>query len=556
MMLGKDQLVRNVLIAILVVFPVVFWLLVGGYGWSDADDGFILGCSWRVYHGALPHRDFIYIRPSLSPLMHALWFRFVPAEQVYFLSRGIVIAQIWLYCLLGGWLLWGRRRDRPGFNRHWPLLALASFFLGVSAFTPMPWHTIDGVLFATAAAWLIFRMDHAAYPVAGGILLFLACATKQSFYPLPVMAIVLLVWDGRWRAALTVAATMAVAVLAGLAVMAQAGMLVPFLVQTRGASSLREALLSGGWNYLASSAFLAMAYMVAKGGLELFLRRRGGAWNPWHAFALFAILAILGLVYPLWKGDGRVNHSTFGLTQLLFLLALQAWAGRWSGRGAPDWAGDGFLLGIAWCASISMGLQTPVLFSAPLLAGAVEWASREERTAWVGQERMLAWALAGSAALFCVASLIHPYMDPGFSLGRSVDLGTVEPRLRHIRSSPENAERLREFRQFAEASGNRFATLPAYPLAYFVRDTLPQLPIDWAMTLEMGRGGPEVERVLRREVRFAILDGARRPEFDDPRRKSDVPLARMVSREWRLLRCGKYYTLYENPDLPGRGDIK
>src|SRR5206468_857052 len=57
--------------AFLTLVPLAAHALLSPLGFNPTDDGFVLAYSRRILLGQVPHRDFIMIRPALSPLLHA-----------------------------------------------------------------------------------------------------------------------------------------------------------------------------------------------------------------------------------------------------------------------------------------------------------------------------------------------------------------------------------------------------------------------------------------------------------------------------------------------------
>src|SRR6266498_2935031 len=47
---------------------------VGRFGFHPTDQGFVLGQSWRLLHGEIPHRDLISARPLGSAALHVVDF--------------------------------------------------------------------------------------------------------------------------------------------------------------------------------------------------------------------------------------------------------------------------------------------------------------------------------------------------------------------------------------------------------------------------------------------------------------------------------------------------
>src|SRR5919199_1538178 len=88
----KTKLVdQNVLVSVafLLIVPAVAHLLLSWRGFSPTDDGFTLAYSRRILEGQIPHRDFIIIRPFVSPLIHTPVVLF-GGDYTYWVSRFFV----------------------------------------------------------------------------------------------------------------------------------------------------------------------------------------------------------------------------------------------------------------------------------------------------------------------------------------------------------------------------------------------------------------------------------------------------------------------------------
>ena len=66
---------------------ILFYILVyGPYGIEEGDMGSIFGISWSMYNGYFPHRDFVYIKPALSPFFHSLPL-YLTEDYAYLINR-------------------------------------------------------------------------------------------------------------------------------------------------------------------------------------------------------------------------------------------------------------------------------------------------------------------------------------------------------------------------------------------------------------------------------------------------------------------------------------
>src|SRR5919199_1494999 len=135
---------QNVLISVafLVVVPTVAHLLFSWRGFAPVDDGFTLAYSRRILEGQIPHRDFIIIRPFLSPLIHT------------------------------------------------PFAASVHYFVLTA------WHTVDGLFLSSIGLWILLTQKHTTRRIAGYLLIAAAYLTKQSFLFVAPLSVLLL---GDWR---------------------------------------------------------------------------------------------------------------------------------------------------------------------------------------------------------------------------------------------------------------------------------------------------------------------------------------------------------------------
>ena len=117
---------------------------------DTTDFGYFYGHPWRILQGEVPYRDFAYITPPVALYWHAFWLRVTPdgisvlAGKISFLAEMLAVA--WMGALYLNRVFDLKRLDLPV-----SLLATAGFVWGVHTFPPMPWHTVDGILFGSAA---------------------------------------------------------------------------------------------------------------------------------------------------------------------------------------------------------------------------------------------------------------------------------------------------------------------------------------------------------------------------------------------------------------------
>ena len=77
-------------------YKIIFTLFVISYailysldGFDDADRGYTLALSWRIFNGEIPYRDIILVRPPFSPLFHSIFLYFIKISVIPLLTTKI-----------------------------------------------------------------------------------------------------------------------------------------------------------------------------------------------------------------------------------------------------------------------------------------------------------------------------------------------------------------------------------------------------------------------------------------------------------------------------------
>src|SRR5919112_1600594 len=187
---------QNVLISVafLVVVPTVAHLLFSWRGFAPVDDGFTLAYSRRILEGQIPHRDFIIIRPFVSPLLHTPFVLF-GGDYTFWISRLFVWFQF--ACISWAWVcIINRAFDNPFNNTTKLFIALVSFAASVHYFVLTAWHTVDGLFLSSIGLWILLAQKHTRWRAIGYLLIAAAYLCKQSFLFVAPLAVLLL---GDWR---------------------------------------------------------------------------------------------------------------------------------------------------------------------------------------------------------------------------------------------------------------------------------------------------------------------------------------------------------------------
>jgi hypothetical protein len=493
-------------------FAVTLFLVFGFHSYHPTDHGFVLGAAWRVAQGEVPYRDFLWLRPPGTPVLHSLalvlpesW-SLLATRLAYYLemSGAALLPALWAVA---------SRAARP------PLVALlasiACLSIALHNFPAMAWYTVDGVFAGSAglAALCASISSEAArrrllWRSVASLLLFGAALFKQ---PYASLAAALALWAilevssrarERGHAMRLLAATLVpgvalwIAVIAGLAA---AGALPDALDQLGRAASARDLWHTGVLVYLKPAALLPLALGAGTAFVALF--------RPRLPSGLRRALAAGVLAFALWLGliPGEAGHPLFQLLLGALLVRAFAWLRSGDRMGRSDDARRarsllvyhaGLLL-LAWSASISWSQQTPLLGlvgAAPALCDLLPRAKRDS-------VRLAAMALVAAVAVGAMlfSNWQHPYRDAPLPR-QTAALHEILPRFGHLYTHPGHAERFAELVSLIERHATNperpFTVLRSFPAIHFLTGRKPPTRLDWYLKLEV-RG---FERELREEL--------------------------------------------------------
>lgn len=453
-------------------------------GFNPTDDGWLLAVARRLVEGELPHRDFIFVRPALSAVLHVplVWWG---GDHVIWLSR------LWGWVTLAAvcWIWSGRAA--PGaaplvrFSLHCGALLLCAH-----TFPVMGWHSIDGMLFASLAVLLLGdgtpRRRHLAFFVAG-----LTALCRQNFVVFPPL--LLLAVGGRpasWFAAGFWSALPSLLYLGAMAAAGAAGDFWQQVWSVRGA--FWEVAVA---RYFRDAYFLAGLGAGAVVGVARYALGRRMAVGWWPALLFGAVGAVLA--FALWRSTGQYHTASTALFGLVLALSAPVLRHATPADRLSLVAG----LALSWSTSISIGYNSPALTSGVLLlllwrlAHLLQPAPAPSRTPAVA---MLLVALGTIGPAFSQARQAFPYRDrPAADL--SFDVGEVLAGGKGLRTNSltygclEDLQRLtRRFDQ----EGRRHAILTDLSAAWIRSPSRNPLPCEWPQETELGYHADLFRRVF------------------------------------------------------------
>jgi hypothetical protein len=473
---------QNVLVSVafLLIAPTLAHLLFSWRGFAPVDDGFTLAYSRRILEGQVPHRDFIIIRPFVSPLLHTPFVLF-GGEYTFWVSRFFVWFQF--ACISWAWVcIINRAFDNPFNNLTKLFIALVSFAASVHYFVLTAWHTVDGLFLSSIGVWILLAQKHARWRVIGYLLIATAYLCKQSFLLMAPFSVLLL---GDWRekkywititlpavgycAYLLITGSFSEAV---LQLASQSG-----IVSTGVGSYLNFGFLLG-----ILAGYCAM-FLLSASTVPLLPTSR----IPRYAGASI-LIAMPAAFIAIGLYRGSLAAVSFGVVGLVFGIVLYlAWKGIRRGEDIVSVTLLALLL--AWSASLSVGYNFPALLLGPLftILAAFVYSKRESLNPSFLKTTL---AIAGVAILlgFAVARPYYIYREqPSSELTESLD--GVLPGGRLIYTNPNTYEFLVDLDNAADMVSERnrtYAIIPDVPGYWVQSEQTNPLLVDWPQPVELG----------------------------------------------------------------------
>jgi hypothetical protein len=533
-----------------ILFIIFYFLFYGCYGLDDADGGYTLALSWRIFNGEIPYRDFILVRPPLSPFFHSLPMYIVPANYQ------IISERLFSYLLFATSSLFGAltvdKVFRPkGFIINKYLLALTGFVFSVHNWPPMAWHTVDGIFFASIGIYILVCFSSLYSVVSGILFLFLSALCKQPFYLLPVAGIVFVsvIYKDRKK---IIASVCSLLFFAGVffLILYKQNTVISFIKFTSESSTLEDLVAAGFINYLKIGAlyfiFPFVFWLIVRQPFVFRYLSIKEDLVPYFFISITLLFPLSEFAYVLIFKGKEVIWSTFikdrtanilFLTTIFFLLSnlslkkerLTLW----------------FLILVSWCASLSWGYQTPVLFSIPLITGFLLVSSqyfKVKKTANLA----LYTLLLGSLTYFVAYQ--KPYQNP-MRYKLTYKINQLFPKLKYIKVSKETYDKYTELASLVARYGVNFKTLPGIPISNYLTNTNSPAKIDWVFNAETGNENENNNIINSLALKNTVIFMEKNPQLivvSDSKEKFNSSVAYFIKTNWRKIDSTNYFEIYRH----------
>lgn len=538
--------------AFLLVVTAVVHLLFSWMGFTPTDDGFTLAYSRRILEGQVPHRDFIIIRPFLSPLIHTPFVLF-GGEYTFWLSRLFV----WFQFATISWIWVSVINKAFKFPFGWAteiFVALVCFAASANLFPLMAWHTIDGMFLTSLGVWLLATREGAYSRGGGYFLIALSYLCKQSFGLVAPLTLLIL---GDWREK-KYWASIAMPGAAYAVYLLITGALDEAISQITSQTGLFEVGVVSYINYGVALGGAAGLGGLALLNLHLKTRPRLNVAFRYAGVAALILTPSFFVSYGLYTTNiSTVSYGIFGMLSGAFIYcALTLRARRLIGPDGKDESRVTLLvLVLAWSVSLSFGANSPLLATGLLLVTLVAFACSTRYEFRLRFPRLLL-AISGVIILICfgLSRPVHIYNEDSYKQ-LTEPLGGVLPGGSLIYTNPDTYALMEELRRNTDrisASGKEYAIIPDIPGYWAKAEQTNPLPIDWLFPVELGNKelvdrviqDVEAERgetvIIVQKVNVFLLE-----EEIQPLNRRDYPVVRHVRKHFDKVGETRFFELYE-----------
>ncbi len=353
-------------IIFIVLLSTICHLLFSPYGFNPTDEGFVLSSTNRVLHGQIPHVDFSSLRPlgyaylHIPELLFSKTHFFLISRFVYWLQH-ILIAFLWIR-------LMQRTLKVEIISSVKYLLIFITFVFNVHYFPCSVLHTIDGLLMCLIGFNLI-RSEHKTR-FFGFIFIGLAALCKQNY--LVILPISIVLYGRENKIIATLIGLLPISMYLFFITLNDG--LKDLLIQLSGHSELLQV---GVWSYILNPVFILVVF------LTLLLRHlKIGLINSTvlflfsiillvteHYHGKYSFLVIAYLIaecmiaildhYKIFfddKQNSSIQESTLITANASNLSQIFIYD-------TPFFKLASIVIALSWCVSISVGYNTPALFS-------------------------------------------------------------------------------------------------------------------------------------------------------------------------------------------------
>lgn len=459
---------------------VLFYAIVlSQFGFENWDTGYFTSFSWRILNGQNPYSGFIYKGPPVTLYWHAFWLQILPENGQYFFTRVVnyLLFALQVFFTVSAFDKWF---DFKKLNLNkWAIMCLG-FSVSLLNFPAFAWNTIDGLLFASAALYLMSLKNNSSLNLAAiALLCILSALTKQSFYFIPLLFLAWIYIENRLKSALLyLGFCMVYLLLYGFFINHIAGFGTYFQLTT-GETTLSGLFYVGVIEYynFFHNSIISISILFIALLISWFIKKNQSLLYTF--FKILPLILVAASVILCFMNNIRIASKVAFVALALLIVTKYIFDKVALRKLAPVIVA----LGIAWCSSISFGYSYPIFYATGIIAGILALSYNDLR-AILPQKALLAAGVAIFAVAF--ASNYRLYREkPLHELQFSME--EVSPKLMFVKTSKDNLEKHLELKKLVAEFGPNFIVAPSIPMANYLFNEQSNLPADWIINTEVDR---------------------------------------------------------------------
>lgn len=463
-------------------FCLIFFyaIFLSQFGFENWDTGYITSFSWRILNGEHPYVDFFYKFPPVTIYFHALWLYILPEEGEYYFTRFIN------YMLFALQVFFTVSAFDNYFNfkslkiDKWAIMCVG-FTISLLNFPAFAWNTIDGLLFASAAFYLM-SIKNLRYCklVLIAFLCILSAGTKQSFYVIPLLFIAWIFIENGIKSALVFGGFTLMYLVVFFTFIHHIAGFDAYFRLTTGETNLFGLFYVGILEYyLFFHNILVSVSVIMVTALLTYFTKSQKSTILHNLFRIFPLVLIATSIIMCFLNEFRIA-SKIAFVALALLLVYRYFFEKDSLKKLGPIA---VALGIAWSSSISFGYSYPIFYATGLLSGILVLAYAD-----------IAKLLPKSGIMAIGFILFFIGLSNNYTLYREKPLPelqysmeAVSPKLRFVKSSKANVEKHLELKNLVLKYGPNFIVAPSIPATNYMFNEQSNLPADWIINTEVNR---------------------------------------------------------------------
>ena len=502
-------------------------ILYGPYGIDEGDMGSIFGISWSMYNGYFPHRDFVYIKPALSPYFHSLPLYFTE-DYAYLINRYLYFVQVFAYSYLASRIAFTFLKLS---KKYIYLIAIIGALVSIHNYPPMPWNTVDGLFFSILGLFFIIKDSKKWWwLVLGAFLLFLGALCKQSFYFFPPIAGLFLIFRKVYKSFYILAASGLVLVFLFVLLFWWQDALDPFIDQMFSFTSGSSLIKTGVKSYYLSIKLNAL--YIASTLLCVWLIKK--YTTPNLSFLLIHIFIVSLFAWLYYKHESLYKPIKYGIIHILWVLGV--FYSIIKSIQNPKYLILIVLFSLSWCASISNGYNTPIDFSTPLILFVSIIALGDTFT-------LKKWVPPLIISLY-LATFYLGYQYPFNEENRNqlnYSLGDIFPRLQTVYTSEDRYYKFEELKELSEKYDN-FTILPSMTLGHYATNTLNPIGVDWVFNHHLANELEDYKQKLSDKNLTIFIENFE--NHKDNYEETSLLMMHVVN-NWKLIEKHEHFRVYQ-----------